>query len=153
LLLDEPASGLDPSQRIKLRKVLKRLSAEGKTTIISSHILTELSGLCSHIAIMNKGKIILYGTVEEMQQKIAGARKITITVLNNCDKAGLLVKEFLKIETVKVQNNTLTAEMDASAQRLAELNAHLVNNNIQVVAFCEQKTDLEDIFMTISAEE
>jgi len=153
LLLDEPASGLDPSQRIKLRKVLKRLSTEGKTTIISSHILTELSGLCSHIAIMNKGKIILYGTVEEMQQKIAGARKITITVLNNCDKAALLVKEFLKIETVKVQNNTLTAEMDASGQRLAELNAHLVNNNIQVVAFCEQKTDLEDIFMTISSEE
>lgn len=136
-----------------MRKVLKKLSTEGKTTIISSHILTELSGLCSHIAIMNKGKIILYGAVEEIQQKFAGTRNVTITVLNNCDKATILVKEFLKTETVKVQNNTLTAEMDASPQRLAELNAHLVNNNIKVVAFYEQKTDLEDIFMKISAEE
>ncbi|MHC4060924.1 MAG: ABC transporter ATP-binding protein [Planctomycetota bacterium] len=153
LLLDEPASGLDPNQRIKLRKVLKRLSTEGKTTIISSHILTELSGLCSHIAIMNKGKIILYGAVEEIQQRIAGARNIVITVLNSCDKATVLVKEFLETDSVKVQNNTLTAEMDASPQRLAELNAHLVNNNIKVVAFYEQKTDLEDIFMKISAEE
>jgi ABC-type multidrug transport system ATPase subunit len=101
---------------------------------------------------MNKGKIILYGAVEEIQQRIAGTRNIVITVLNNCEKATVLVKEFLETETVKVQNNTLTAETDTSPQRLAELNAHLVNNNIKVVAFYEQETDLEDIFMKISAE-
>jgi ABC-2 type transport system ATP-binding protein len=153
LLLDEPASGLDPNQRIKLRNVLKRLSAEGKTTIISSHILTELSGLCSHIAIMNKGRIILYGAVEEIQKKIEGTRNVIITILDDCDKAVIMVKEFLNTETVKVLNNTITAEMDSSQQRLAELNAYLVNNKIKVVAFGEQKADIEDLFMKISAEE
>lgn len=153
LLLDEPASGLDPNQRIKLREFLKRLSIEGKTTIISSHILTELSGLCSHIAIMNKGKIILYGAVDEIQQKIIGSRNVAITVLDNCSKATNLIKEFPNTEIINVQNNTIIVEMSASFEELAELNANLVNNNIKVVTFCEKKTDLEDIFMKISAEE
>ena len=153
LLLDEPASGLDPNQRIKLRKVLKRLSAEGKTTVISSHILTELSGLCSHIAIMNKGKIIVYGAVDEIQQRISGSRNVTITVLDDCGKATGLVKEFPNTEIINVQNNTIIVEMSAPIEELAELNTHLVNNNIKVVAFCEEKTNLEDIFMKISAEE
>lgn len=153
LLLDEPASGLDPNQRIKLRKILKKLSAEGKTTIISSHILTELSGLCSHIAIMNKGKIILYGAVDEIQQKISGSRNVTVSVLDNCDKATYLINEFANSEVTRVQNNTITVEMIASDEELAELNAHLVNNNIKVVGFCEEKADLEDIFMKISSEE
>jgi ABC-2 type transport system ATP-binding protein len=75
-LLDEPASGLDPKARIQLRATLKKLSTEGKTIIISSHILTELSGFCSHIAIMDEGNIVMYGAVDEIQQKIAGTRKI-----------------------------------------------------------------------------
>jgi len=153
LLLDEPASGLDPKQRIKLREVLKRLSAEGKTTIISSHILTELSGLCSHIAIMNKGRIILYGAVDEIQQKIAGSKNIIITVLDDCSRAAGLVEKFPNTKIIEVQNNTIIAEMSAPLEELAELNAHLVNNDIKVVAFCEEKTDLEDIFMKISSEE
>ncbi len=152
LLLDEPASGLDPKQRIKLREVLKRLSAEGKTTIISSHILTELSGLCSHIAIMNKGKIVLYGAVDEIQQKIAGSRKVVVTVLDNCNRAASLVKEFPNTKIIDVQNNTIIVEMSAPLEKLAELNTHLVNNDIKVVGFCEEKTDIEDIFMKISSE-
>jgi len=153
LLLDEPASGLDPNQRIKLRNILKRLSNEGKTIIISSHILTELSGLCSHVAIMNKGKIVLYGAVDEIQQKITGSRNVTIAVLDNCDKAVSMVKEFPDTEITSVQNNTITAQISAPLEKLAELNALLVNNNMKVVTFCEEKTDLEDIFMKISAEQ
>ncbi len=153
LLLDEPASGLDPNQRIKLRKVLKRLSTEGKTTIISSHILTELSGLCTHIAIMNKGKLVLYGGVDEIQQKIAGSRNIQISVLDNCDKASKLIREFPDTEIINVQDNTIIVEMRGSLEQLSELNSYLVNNKIKVVAFCEQKLGLEDIFMKISAEE
>lgn len=153
LLLDEPASGLDPNQRIKLREVLRKLSAKGKTIIISSHILTELSGLCSHIAIMNRGKIILYGAVDEIQQKIIGSRNVTISVLDDCDKAANVIKEFSDTKIINVQNNTIIIETNASLEELAGLNAALVNNGIKVVTFCEKKTDLEDIFMKISAEE
>jgi len=153
LLLDEPASGLDPKARIQLRNVLNKLSTEGKTIIISSHILTELSGFCSHIAIMDKGKIKLHGAVEEIQQKIAGSTIINISVLKDCDRAVDLIKKFPDAELITVDNNNITVEMNKGPERLANLNTHLVKEGIKVVSFSEQKTDLEDLFMKISSEE
>ncbi len=152
-LLDEPASGLDPKARIQLRATLKKLSTEGKTIIISSHILTELSGFCSHIAIMDEGNIVMYGDVEEIQQKITGARKVAVSVLEDRDRAVLLIKEFPNAEIIAVQNKTITVEMNAPLPELAALNRHLVENGIKVVTFCEEKTDLEDLFMKISSSE
>ncbi|MHC4692991.1 MAG: ABC transporter ATP-binding protein [Planctomycetota bacterium] len=153
LLLDEPASGLDPKARIQLRNVLNKLSTQGKTIIISSHILTELSGFCSHIAIMDKGNIKLHGAVEEIQQKIAGSTIINISVLKDCDKAVELIKKFQDASIITVENNNITVEMDKGPEGLADLNTHLVNEGIKVVSFSEQKTDLEDLFMKISSEE
>ena len=153
LLLDEPASGLDPKARIQLRNVLNKLSTEGKTIIISSHILTELSGFCSHIAIMDKGKIKLHGAVEEIQQKIAGSAILNISVLKDCEKAVELIKKFQDAKLITVENNNITVEMDKGPERLADLNTHLVKEGIKVVSFSEQKTDLEDLFMKISSEE
>jgi ABC-2 type transport system ATP-binding protein len=153
LLLDEPASGLDPKARIQLRNVLNKLSTEGKTIIISSHILTELSGFCSHIAIMDKGKIKLHGAVEEIQQKIAGSAILNISVLKDCDRAVDLIKKFPDAKIITVENNNITVEMDKGQEGLADLNTHLVKEGIKVVSFYEQKTDLEDLFMKISSEE
>ncbi len=150
-LLDEPASGLDPKARIQLREILKKLSTEGKTIFISSHILTELSGFCTHIVIMNQGKIIVYGAVEEIQQKLVGSRKIIISVLENCEKAVAMIKEYPNTRVSAVQNNTITAEINAAMPELAGLNKRLVENNIKIIAFYEEKTDLEDIFMKVSA--
>ena len=153
LLLDEPASGLDPKARIQLRNVLNKLSSEGKTIIISSHILTELSGFCSHIAIMDKGNIKLHGAVEEIQQKNAGSTKVNISVLEDCEKAVVLIKKFPDAKLITVENNNITVETDKGPEELAGLNTLLVKEGIKVVSFSEQKTDLEDLFMKISSEE
>ncbi|MHC4259447.1 MAG: ABC transporter ATP-binding protein [Planctomycetota bacterium] len=150
-LLDEPASGLDPKARIQLRTTLKKLSTEGKTIIISSHILTELSGFCSHIAIMDAGNIVMYGAVDQIQQKIAGARKVTVSVLEDRDKAVTLIKEFPNAKVIVAEDKTITVEMSTALAELAALNKHLVDNGIKVVTFCEEKTDLEDLFMKISS--
>lgn len=152
-LLDEPASGLDPKARIQLRAVLKKLSREGKTIIISSHILTELSGFCSHIALMNEGKIVLQGAVDEIQQKVFDSRKIRVSVLENCDQAVRLIKEFPDTKIVTVQDNEITVEISAGESELAALNSHLVSKGIKVFSFGEEKTDLEDLFMKISDSE
>jgi ABC-2 type transport system ATP-binding protein len=152
-LLDEPASGLDPKARIQLRAVLKKLSREGKTIIISSHILTELSGFCSHIALMNEGKIVLQGAVDEIQQKVFDSRKIRVSVLENCDQAVRLIKEFPDTKIVTVQDNDITVEISAGESELAALNSHLVSKGIKVFSFGEEKTDLEDLFMKISDSE
>lgn len=151
-LLDEPASGLDPKARIQLRRVLKNLSAGGSTIIISSHILTELSGFCSHIAIMNEGKMVLYGAVDEVQQKLSSTRKLKITVLAECDRAVAMLKEFPDTSVISIQNNTIAAEICADPEKLAALNANLVGNGIKVVGFQEEVTDLEDLFMKITEE-
>lgn len=152
-LLDEPASGLDPKARIQLRAVLKKLSREGKTIIISSHILTELSGFCSHIALMNEGKIVLQGAVDEIQQKVFDSRKIRVSVLENCDQAVRLIKEFPDTKIVTIQDNEITVEISAGESELAALNSHLVSKGIKVFSFGEEKTDLEDLFMKISDSE
>lgn len=152
-LLDEPASGLDPKARIQLRAVLTKLSREGKTIIISSHILTELSGFCSHIALMNEGKIVLQGAVDEIQQKVFDSRKIRVSVLENCDQAVRLIKEFPDTKIGTVQDNEITVEISAGESELAALNSHLVSKGIKVFSFGEEKTDLEDLFMKISDSE
>lgn len=149
-LLDEPASGLDPKARIQLRKVLKKLSTEGKTIIISSHILTELSGLCSHIAIMNEGNIELYGAVEEIQQRVVSSRKIDISVLDNCEKAVALISQFPDAKIITVDANTITIEITKGSEELADLNTYLVKEGIKVVNFSQEKTNIEDLFMKIS---
>ena len=152
-LLDEPASGLDPKARIQLREVLKKLSSEGKTIIISSHILTELSGFCSHIALMNKGNIVLHGAVDEIQEKVFDSRKICVSVLENCDEAVRIIKEFPNTTIGTVQDNEITVEISAGESELAALNSRLVAKGIKVFGFSEQKTDLEDLFMKISTSE
>jgi ABC-2 type transport system ATP-binding protein len=151
-LLDEPASGLDPKARIQLREVLKKLSSEGKTIIISSHILTELSGFCSHIAIMDKGRIQLFGAVDEIQQKVIGSRKVDISVLSDCERAFALIDRFPNAKVTTIDHNTITVEMADGPKEMAKLNAYLVNEGIEVSNFSEQKTDLEDLFMKISGE-
>jgi ABC-2 type transport system ATP-binding protein len=149
-LLDEPASGLDPKARIQLRNILRRLSSEGKTIVISSHILTELSGFCSHVAIMDRGAIRLFGAVEEIERTIIGAKRIDITVLSDCPRAADLAGRFPNAKVTAVQNTSLTVEMPDDPKQIAALNAHLVKEGIEVVGFSERKADLEELFMKIS---
>jgi ABC-2 type transport system ATP-binding protein len=153
LLLDEPASGLDPKARIQLREILKKLSQQGNTIIISSHTLTELSGFCTHIAIMDKGKIVLSGAVEDIQQKIIGARNLTISALNDLDKAVELIKQFPETKIIDIKGNTILAQIAADHDQQAELNRTLVTNGIKIASFHEEKTNLEDLFMQISKNE
>ena len=152
-LLDEPASGLDPKARIQLRAVLTKLSLEGKTIIISSHILTELSGFCSHIALMNEGNVVLHGAVDDIQRKVFDSRKIRISVLDDCDKTVQLIEKFSKTKIETVRDNEITVEISAGESELAALNSHLVSKGIKVFSFGEEKTDLEDLFMKISDSE
>lgn len=149
-LLDEPASGLDPKARIQLRRVLSKLSAEGKTIIISSHILAELSGFCSHIAIMDKGNIVMYGAVDDIHRKIAGTTRVKLSVLDNCEKAAASIRQFPDVKIIAVSNNVITVELAHGPAEIAALNTHLVNAGIKVTSLFEEKADLEDLFMKIS---
>jgi ABC-2 type transport system ATP-binding protein len=149
-LLDEPASGLDPKARIDLRKVLTRLSHEGKTVIISSHILMELSDFCSHIIIMNQGAFLRHGKIGDILNQIEGSRRIKITVLDQGSEAEKLIRSFPDGDVVERTGNTLTVKMPNDLEKVAMLNTALVEHGFKVAAFYEEKTNLEDIFLKIS---
>jgi len=151
-LLDEPASGLDPKARIQLRNILRTLSAQGKTVIISSHILTELSGFCSHIAIMNHGKIELFGAVEEIRRKVMDSMQVDVLVLDDVESAVGLIGQLPNATVVDVDQGMISVQMIGGPRELAVLNTHLVRAGIEVASLCERKTSLEDLFMKISGD-
>ena len=149
-ILDEPASGLDPKARMSLRRILKSLSAHGKTILISSHILAELSGLCSHLAIMNQGEILQYGEVEQIEKGFSTSTNVRVTLLKDSDLAVELIKERGDIRIVEVENDTIIVEMDKGPEAIADLNTHLVQNGMKVISLYQEKSTLEDIYLKIS---
>lgn len=149
-LLDEPASGLDPKARIELRKVLTRLSHEGKTIIISSHILTELSDFCSHIIIMDRGDFLAHGTIDEILAGIDHSKRVKITVLEQIEAAEALISSLPYGEVLDRKENALTVKMPGDLEALAALNTALVQQGLKVTSFYEEKTNLEDIFLKIA---
>jgi len=152
-LLDEPASGLDPIARISLRNILKRLSGEGKTVLISSHVLSELSGFCTHIAIMDSGVIKKFGSVEQIQAMLNPERIVRVVVLDEPQKAVSLLQSFPDAVLKDCSGNTLRLTFTKGPETIARLNALLVSEGVQVIELTEEKKDLEDLFVAISSEE
>ena len=149
-LLDEPASGLDPKARIQLRDILKRLSSEGRTIIISSHILTELSGFCSHIALMNNGRLSLYGEVDEIERAANKGIHLEVEVLNKLDVARQILEGEPDSRILSVEGNMITVSLGADDQDIARINGALVGAGVEVSGLAKKKTDLEDLFMKLA---
>jgi ABC-2 type transport system ATP-binding protein len=152
-LLDEPASGLDPKARIQMREVMTKLSKDGKTVIISSHILTELSGFCSHIALMDRGKMTLYGEVSEIEKMANHGRTLEIRLLNRLDDAVAIVERMPSASIISSSDNVLNVSVAATDEELAQLNSDLVGKGIKVASFAEKKADLEDLFMKLAGKD
>ena len=149
-LLDEPASGLDPKARIQLRDVLRKLSGEGRTVVISSHILTELSGFCSHIAVMDHGNLITHGAVDEIEKEVIGGRKCAVTILGDAVRAKDIAASFAGVTSVVAEGDRLVVEISGDPEQLAGLNAFLVQEGVSVIGLAEEHRNLEDLFMEIS---
>jgi len=101
LILDEPASGLDPRARIELRELLKELRALGKTVMISSHILTELAEMCTHIAIIERGRLLAAGDVQTILRSLQPHRTLELRVLDGADRAAALLRDYTGILDVR----------------------------------------------------
>lgn len=152
-LLDEPASGLDPLARINLRTILKRLSSEGKTILISSHILSELSDFCTHLAVMDRGSIRLFGSVEQIRQKCTPERIVRVTVLQEPQQVLTVLQSFPDVSVQSCQEKTFRLAVQGGPETLARLNACLVAGGVSVIELAEEKKGLEDLFLEISGAE
>lgn len=153
LILDEPASGMDPRARFEMKNILKNLKDMGKTIIVSSHILSELGEICTNIGIVESGRMVCQGTVEEIMTQASGNHPIAISVLDKVEEAIKILKEIPKIGKVKFENNKITAGFNGNEEECAVLLKTLVNREIPVISFNRESTSLEDIFIKITDKE
>ncbi|HKI20023.1 MAG TPA: ABC transporter ATP-binding protein [Isosphaeraceae bacterium] len=151
LILDEPASGLDPRARLEMKALLNELKQMGKTILISSHILSELADFCTSIGIIERGKLLAAGAIQEIQQQIRSHRVIKVRVLEGgTEKAAELLRADRAIRLVETFDHTVTAEFEGQDQDMARLLDRLVQSGIIVHSFAEEPLSLEDVFMMIT---
>ncbi|HOA23626.1 MAG TPA: ABC transporter ATP-binding protein [Aggregatilineales bacterium] len=152
LILDEPASGLDPRARIEIRQLLVELANMGKTIFFSTHILADVQEICTQVGIIEAGRLVMEGDIEEMQRRLVPHREILITLLGPADAA----KEFLfgregveLVEEVRGENgrSRLHVSLQGDDQAVSGLLADLVRQGIPVMHFTEETRDLESVFM------
>lgn len=149
LILDEPASGLDPKARVEMKEVLKELRDLGKTILISSHILPELAELCTSIGIIERGKMVISGTVEEILKKTSQKKILKIKVLGEMEGAVKLLKEQPSIDSVIVHNDYLEADFNGTDEIMAEILRTAIKNEIPIISFTEVDRNLEAVFMNL----
>jgi ABC-2 type transport system ATP-binding protein len=153
LLLDEPLSGLDPKARIEMREALRSLKKMGKTIIVSSHILAELSDFCSYVVIMEKGILRANGAVSQILDQIQGALQVSIEVTGDLEKAREIIGRAKNVSVKSAEGLTVNFSLAADKKELAAINAALVNAGVGVVTITEKRGDIEDIYAKISANE
>ncbi|MDB5079000.1 MAG: hypothetical protein JWP00_924 [Chloroflexi bacterium] len=163
LILDEPASGLDPRSRVELRELLKELSRMGKTIIISSHILTELTEMCSHVGIIERGALLTSGKVSEILGKLNRHLRVIkllvrpvkpekVSLLQTILSSGPGVKAARPLENNDQAPNQSEWELlvEGNETELQALLRYLVEKNIPLFSFSEQPTNLEEIFLQVT---
>ena len=155
LILDEPAAGLDPRARVELRELLKVLADQGKAILISSHILTELSEICHGAVIVEQGRLLHAGSIEELQngngKDAKNGHAITIRAVNTEIESlyKFLVQQPL-VEKAVANPNNVQIEFTGSDNEAAGLLQTMISGGISIVEFRHEKTDLEDIFMNLT---
>jgi ABC-2 type transport system ATP-binding protein len=153
LLLDEPASGLDPKARFDLRNLLLSLRDAGATILISSHILTELEGFCTSIGIMEKGRLVRSGRIEEITAAESATRAVELRWLGDSAALTGVLNKNPQVSDVKLSGNSGSFDFAGSEEQLAQLLADVVAAGVRVVSFTESKYTVEELYMKISRHE
>ncbi len=152
LILDEPASGLDPRARVEMRDILRTLKKMGKTILISSHILPELAEMCDEIGVIDNGRLIAHGSVAEIQDKLRGERVITIRLTGPLDSTIAFFEEDPFVSNIERldANDGITFSYKGTEEDQVILLKRAIMNNVPILSFMEHVTNLEDVFMEIT---
>jgi ABC-2 type transport system ATP-binding protein len=153
LLLDEPASGLDPRARVEMREILKELQGMGKTIIISSHILPELTELCTMIGIIDHGRMRATGPVRDVIAQLTVGRRLRITVLDKKEEAVAILAPLPSVRHAELVNDAIEAEYIGDESTASEILQALTGAGIRVSGFSQIEGGLEDAFLRATSEE
>jgi ABC-2 type transport system ATP-binding protein len=150
LILDEPASGLDPGARFEMKEILKELHDKGKTILISSHILPELAQMCSHVGIIEKGKMVVAGTVDDILTARGTAKPIVIKVMDNQEQALEVLKQNPLVQNITIRDNNISVLFKGKEVEESRLLADMVHNGAYISSFTREASDLESLFIQIT---
>ena len=150
LILDEPSSGLDPRARVEMKELLKNLHSMGKTIVIISHILSELSEMCNSIGIMNHGQLITAGRIEDIMQQISGGNRIHIQASANIETAIRILKEHAGVLVESVRENEIVISRNGTDEELSALIGELIQNQVILTGFYREEGSLESLFMQLT---
>lgn len=153
LLLDEPASGLDPRARIEMRELIKELRGMNKTIMVSSHILPELADICNKIGIIERGKLLFNGTTDEAIREVRKKKTYIVSVGKEQNEiAAKKIETFHEVELVEVQNEAehIRVTLRDGEEDGSFIPERLMAEKFRLRSFKEEEIDLEDVFMGIT---
>lgn len=153
LVLDEPASGMEPRARIEMKEILKQLCAEGKTILISSHILTELSEMCTHIGIIEKGTLIMQGSIKEIKRQQKAMSPIIIQLIGEAEAAVHILKKHPMVSNLASRSGCISFSFSGGKEEEAELLSILINSGAKISAFKREEGSLEALFLQLTKKE
>jgi ABC-2 type transport system ATP-binding protein len=154
MILDEPASGLDPLSRRELRHSLQGIAKDGASVLVSSHILSELAEMCSSLCVMNQGKILAAGTADEVRRELGRSeRKITVVVLERCDEIAAWLERqegVLEVAEFETNDQQITLRFTGDDRQQADLLTGMIQQGVAVKAFEEESSSFEEILVKIA---
>jgi ABC-2 type transport system ATP-binding protein len=151
LIMDEPAAGLDPRARIELRELLKLLAWQGKAILISSHILTELAEICTGAVIIEHGKILRAGTMDQILGQDQNQRTVHLRLIDRQDDACISLRKLPQVkEASLLMDGTLQILVDGADEVCCDLLAGLVQGGFRVAEFTQRRAGLEEVFMNVT---
>jgi len=154
LLLDEPASGLDPKARFELRVLLQKMRDRGATILISSHILTELEGFCTSIGIMERGRLVRSGKIEDVTAAESPTRAVELRwIAHTSVSVSSVLSQFPEVSGVELEASEGHFNFTGPDERLSDLLTALVSAQVRLTSFNDVKTTVEDLYMRLSHHE
>ena len=154
MLLDEPGANLDPKARIDMRNLLRKLADQGKTILVSSHVLTELEDLCDEIGIMRNGKMVVCGSLEEITQSKHTQRTLEIELLKSFPELPQWVEQHATLSGLKETNESKTHFQiihSGSREEVPEILSQMIGLGVEVTSFTTRKSKVEDLFLEIES--
>ena len=150
LILDEPASWLDPRARIEIRELLRELKRMGKTIMISSHILSELEEICDHVGIIEHGRMVFSGTMEEILPRLGMQSKVRVRVADSQDKAVELLTALPQISQVRISGDYIAVTLHEGQNGDGIIARTLVNADLDIISIQPEKLKLDDAFLQLT---
>jgi ABC-2 type transport system ATP-binding protein len=151
LILDEPASGLDPLARRELRVTLRKLASQGSTIFISSHILTELAEMCTSICVMSRGKLLAFGTVDQVRSQLGDhSRSISVVPLQELVHVPEWIQQFSGVNGARIDGGTLAIDFIGDDESQACLLEEMIRQGLRMRSFSEKRSSYEEILIGVA---